>query len=74
MSRLIAIAALALGLVLLVAMWAAPPPLAFTDRWVPLLKRDEAACSWVLPPELRAKTFGQTSCGPSATTPGPFSQ
>jgi hypothetical protein len=47
MSRLIAIAALALGLTLLVAMWAAPPPLAFTDRWMPLLKRDEAACSWV---------------------------
>jgi hypothetical protein len=39
----IAILALAAGLGLLVAMWAAPPPLAFTDRWVPLLKRDEAA-------------------------------
>jgi hypothetical protein len=47
MSHLIAIAALALGLALLVAMWAAPPPLAFADRWSPLLKRNEAACSWV---------------------------
>jgi hypothetical protein len=44
----IAIVALAAGLALLVAMWTVPPPSpALTDRWVPLLKRNEAACSWV---------------------------
>lgn len=46
----IAVLALAAGAALLVSMWTVPPPPpppAFTDRWVPLLKRDEAACSWV---------------------------
>jgi hypothetical protein len=28
------------------ALWP-EPPLAFTDRWAPVLKRNEAACSWV---------------------------
>ena len=39
MSHLIAIApAAALALCSSVAMWAAPPPLAFADRWAPLLQ------------------------------------
>ena len=47
MSRLIAIVALAAGVALPRVMWTMPTPLAFGDRWVPVLKRDEAACSWV---------------------------
>jgi hypothetical protein len=51
MSRLIAIAALAFGLALLVAMWTVPPPTPFAARWQPvqetLLRHSEAACSWV---------------------------
>jgi len=29
-------------------VWTMPEPLTFADRWAPMLKRNEAACSWVV--------------------------